>query len=109
MYYLYVYLGLAGVSLAVTSLRSLVVVVGFLRATKGLYENMMNALLKAPTSFFDTTPLGRLLNRLSKDTQDIDDKLPALVQEMLVMLFGMVGVVVVISMSMPVFLLLFVP
>jgi hypothetical protein len=34
-----------------------------LRAAKLLFEDMLNACLYAPMVFFDTTPLGRIVNR----------------------------------------------
>ena len=36
-----------------------------LRAGKKLHENMINKIVYAPMSFFDSTPLGRIQNRFS--------------------------------------------
>ncbi len=43
-----------------------------LNAAKNLHESMLSALLRAPMSFFHSNPLGRILNRFSKDTSDVD-------------------------------------
>ena len=34
-------------------------------------------IIRRPMSFFDTTPIGLLMNRFSKDIDDIDIKIPA--------------------------------
>ncbi|CAG8602800.1 21542_t:CDS:10 [Gigaspora margarita] len=39
-------------------------------AAKNLHNNAIKRVLRAPTSFFDTTPLGRIINRKDVDTCD---------------------------------------
>ncbi|KAJ3058091.1 hypothetical protein HDU99_006972, partial [Rhizoclosmatium hyalinum] len=45
------------------------------RASKNLHEKALERILRAPTSFYDTTPLGRILNRFSRDVDAIDNQL----------------------------------
>ncbi|CAG8789762.1 25600_t:CDS:2, partial [Dentiscutata erythropus] len=40
------------------------------KAAKRLHNNAINRVLRAPISFFDTTPLGRIINRKDIDTCD---------------------------------------
>ena len=47
-----------------------------LRASENLHDQMTKAVLKAPVLFFDTNPVGRILNRFSKDIGCMDDILP---------------------------------
>ena len=42
------------------------------QASEALHKSLLASVLKAPQSFFDTTPLGRILSRFSKDLYSID-------------------------------------
>ncbi|KAJ3100588.1 Multidrug resistance-associated protein 1 [Phlyctochytrium planicorne] len=44
-------------------------------ASKNLHKASVAGILRAPTSFFDSQPIGRLLNRLSRDMESIDREL----------------------------------
>lgn len=47
-----------------------------LRSSESLHDDMVTALLKAPVLFFDSNPIGRILNRFSKDIGCMDEVLP---------------------------------
>lgn len=40
-----------------------------------LHDNALQGVLYAPLRFFDTTPIGRILNRFSRDQESVDDRL----------------------------------
>ncbi|PIA32634.1 hypothetical protein AQUCO_04400075v1 [Aquilegia coerulea] len=70
-----VYILLAvGSSLCVLVRSSLVAIVGLLTAQK-FFTNMLHSVLRAPMSFFDSTPTGRILNRTSTDQSVLDMEL----------------------------------
>lgn len=46
------------------------------RAGSVLYRQTLTAVLYSPMSFFDTNPIGRIANRLSKDVYTVDENLP---------------------------------
>lgn len=54
---------------------------GTLKASKLLHGIMLWAIVRAPLTFFDTTPIGRLLSRFSNDLHALDMKLPELISD----------------------------
>ncbi|ETV79145.1 hypothetical protein H257_07232 [Aphanomyces astaci] len=47
-----------------------------LRGAKKLFSDMLHSLLEAPMSFFDTNPIGRVLNRFGDDIIQVDTAIP---------------------------------
>jgi ABC-type multidrug transport system fused ATPase/permease subunit len=45
------------------------------QASGALHKNLLKSILCAPQSFFDTTPIGRIISRFSKDLYSIDTEL----------------------------------
>lgn len=44
-------------------IRVLMIFMSGLRASRLLYVNLLEVILEAPMAFFDTTPVGRIVNR----------------------------------------------
>ena len=47
------------------------------RAAQSVHMKTLYCVLRAPMSYFDGTPTGRILNRFSKDTNEMDSELPS--------------------------------
>ncbi|KAH0746498.1 hypothetical protein KY285_008155 [Solanum tuberosum] len=60
-------------------LRSLLTVKLGFDASKSVYSTLSSSLFFAPMSFFDSTPLGRMLSRVSSDLSIADIELPFLI------------------------------
>ena len=71
-----IYTGLVCGSLFLAMLRALLFYMASLSSSARLHDRMAVSLLKAPVLFFDTNPLGRILNRFSKDIGSLDEVLP---------------------------------
>ncbi|CAL8127718.1 unnamed protein product [Prunus armeniaca] len=56
--------------------RSLTTVVLGHEASKSLFSQLLNSLFRAPASFYDSTPLGRILSRVSSDLSIVDLDIP---------------------------------
>jgi ATP-binding cassette subfamily C (CFTR/MRP) protein 1 len=80
-----------------------------LRAAKVLFSDLLLAVLRAPMSFFDTTPVGRIVNRFSKDVYGIDEQLMSTLRTYLQTLFNVLSTIVVISTITPIFTICLIP
>lgn len=78
------------------------------RANKSLHHKVLHRVAFSPTVFFDITPLGRILNRFSKDTDNMDMLLPAVFQGLLSFWF-LVGVIIISTAISSPWLLLILP
>lgn len=55
-----------------------------LRGSKTIFKNLLEVVMYAPMSFFDTTPIGRIVNRFSQDMYTIDSQLMTALRSYLV-------------------------
>ncbi|KAL9966836.1 hypothetical protein ACROYT_G024964 [Oculina patagonica] len=67
---------LVGASLVFAIFRAYGFLVVSLRCSERLHDKMVVAILQAPVLFFDSNPVGRILNRFSKDVGCVDELLP---------------------------------
>ena len=54
----------------------IVIRIGALNAAEVLHKDMLYCILRTPLSFFDVTPLGRIINRFNRDIQQVDELIP---------------------------------
>jgi len=66
MYYLTVYALIGFAYMATSLLRECIVFAGSLRASRKIHDQLLHAVMRAKFRFFDSTPLGRIINRFSK-------------------------------------------
>lgn len=66
-----------GPAVVSVSVSSLALYLGTLAAARSLHAALLAGVLRAPSiGFFDCTPVGRVLNRFSKDVDVLDNVLP---------------------------------
>lgn len=96
-YYIGIYGALTGAFATTTLIRSLSNNLSAVRAARKLHFAMLDCIVRVPISFFDTTPVGRVLNRFSKDTDEIDYLLPQSMTEFINCLMQPLGAMIFIS------------
>ena len=79
-----------------------------LNVSRNSHHAMVHRVLRAPTSFFDTTPMGRILNRFSRDMENVDMSISDCLRQILNMVFTLLGTVAVVVYTSP-FILIVVP
>ncbi|TVU18536.1 hypothetical protein EJB05_34641 [Eragrostis curvula] len=71
-----VYIAIGVCSVFFILFRSLSAVVLGVQTSRSLFSQLLNSLFRAPMSFFDSTPLGRVLSRVSSDLSIVDLDVP---------------------------------
>ncbi|GAW21801.1 hypothetical protein ANO14919_113260 [Xylariales sp. No.14919] len=108
--YLGIYFAFGVGSAALTVVQTLILwIFCSIEASRKLHERMATAIFRAPMSFFNTTPAGRILNRFSSDIYRLDEIL-ARTFNMLFVNFARSGfTLIVISVGTPAFVALIIP
>ncbi|XP_019442088.1 PREDICTED: ABC transporter C family member 10-like isoform X2 [Lupinus angustifolius] len=71
-----VYLLLGVISTLFLLIRTLTTVAMGIQSSKSLFLQLLNSLFRAPMTFYDSTPLGRILSRVSSDLSILDLDIP---------------------------------
>ncbi|XP_062186348.1 ABC transporter C family member 3-like [Phragmites australis] len=104
-----VYVALALVSSLCIFIRSHFLVIAGCKTATILFEKMHECIFRAPMSFFDSTPSGRILNRASTDQSTVDTRLFDLMGYLLFPAIEILGTIILMSqIAWPVFVI-FIP
>jgi ABC-type multidrug transport system fused ATPase/permease subunit len=107
--YLIVYIIWGVLQIVITLLSGVLFAYACALAARRLHDRALKKVFRAPMSYFDTTPLGRILNRFSKDVDNLDSMIPE-TSRMFFYTFGLVfGTTILIGAVFPYFFLALVP
>ncbi|KAG8875451.1 hypothetical protein FRC20_003865 [Serendipita sp. 405] len=105
LFYVVIYgaIGVGGVIL--TSLNTVVQYSGAIRASRALFRRLLNSLVHATFRFHDTTPTGRILNRLSRDMEVVDSSVSDSLRAVLFRVSTFIASMVIVAYIFPLFLI----
>ncbi|KIV99658.1 uncharacterized protein PV09_08713 [Verruconis gallopava] len=104
-YYLGVYAILGIAFMFVTLLREGVLFGGSIAASRRMHQELMEKIMHAKFRFFDSTPLGQIMNRFSKDIEAVDQEIAPVAVGVIHCLASILTIVVLISVITPGFLI----
>lgn len=92
-----------------TMILSIVIAITTLNASKSMHKAMLERVLKSAMEFFDTTPLGRIVNRFAKDVDVCDNTLPMNLRQWLNTFANFLGTIILIIVLVPIFGVVVIP
>ncbi|KAL6455854.1 hypothetical protein MHYP_G00357050 [Metynnis hypsauchen] len=100
-FYLGIYSGLTVATVIFGFMRSLMMFNALVRSAQTLHNRMFNCILRTPVRFFDINPIGRILNRFSKDIGHLDSLLPWTFVDFIQVFLQIIGVIAVAASVIP--------
>ncbi|CAF0941211.1 unnamed protein product [Brachionus calyciflorus] len=80
-----------------------------MRSSRFLHSSMLFSILRSNMQFFESTPIGRIINRFSKDVEAVENMIPMSYRILVRCLFQVIVTVIMISITTPWFLVPLVP
>jgi ATP-binding cassette subfamily C (CFTR/MRP) protein 1 len=107
--YLGIYGGIGLVQAITTMALALVIGLSTLSGAKLLHKQMLIRIMMSPMSFFDTTPIGRIVNRFAKDVDVCDNTLPGNLRSWLSTFANFIATIISIVVVLPLFCVVIIP
>ncbi|KAF7297335.1 Multidrug resistance-associated ABC transporter protein [Mycena indigotica] len=107
--YIAVYAGMGAAMGVFSFLLSFAFALVSLMASLRLFKAALAHVLRSPTSFFDTTPMGRILSRLVKDQDTLDNELSMNTFQLLTTFSSVLGTVALVFYTFPYLGIIFAP
>ncbi|KAH5535557.1 hypothetical protein HBI27_170090 [Parastagonospora nodorum] len=104
-YFLVVYAILGLIFMFITFLREGFLFGGSLAASRRIHERLIQKVTHAKFRFFDQTPLGQLMNRFSKDIENVDQEVAPVAIGVVHCFASIITIVILISIITPAFLI----
>ncbi|KPA84124.1 putative mitochondrial ATP-binding cassette protein subfamily C, member 1, putative (ABCC1) [Leptomonas pyrrhocoris] len=107
--YMWVYLGCVLLGTLTVPTRFTFSFEAMRRGTVAMHHIMLHSVSRGTMEFFDTTPLGRILNRFSRDVDVADNNLPISMLQVMNCLFALLSSTIITFSTQPLVLLALVP
>ncbi|KAJ3130188.1 Canalicular multispecific organic anion transporter 2 [Nowakowskiella sp. JEL0407] len=100
-----IYVGVYAILTAAITLgvmgRGFMISAAVIKKSKALHERLLNAILHAPMSFYDITPVGQILSNFARHLFIVDDFLPESMLQVLSFIPILVGTVILVCIVVP--------
>jgi ATP-binding cassette, subfamily C (CFTR/MRP), member 1 len=80
-----------------------------MKSSRLLHNNMLYSIMRSSMSFFESTPTGRIINRFSKDIEQIESVLPNSYKGLTRCLLQVLTTIIMIALPTPYFLAVMIP
>ncbi|KAI9486755.1 MAG: hypothetical protein EXX96DRAFT_550463 [Benjaminiella poitrasii] len=102
-YYIGIYVAICTANILFDLGRNILVYWGSIRGARTMFDSLLNRIIHSPMRFFDTTPLGRILNRFGKDVTTVDMQIARSSSMLIECVTGVIASTVIISVITPQF------
>lgn len=103
-YYIGIYVAICFSYILFDGLRNIIIYWGSIRGARTLFDSLIDRIIHAPMRFFDTTPVGRILNRFGKDVSTVDMQIARSASFLIECVTGIIASTIVITTITPQFL-----
>lgn len=105
LFYILIYAVIGFLYAFTASSRLVIVFLCGIKASNTIFKDVMENILHARLRFFDKTPLGRIMNRFSKDIEAVDQEITPFAEGVFIFIVQCVSTLVLISLITPGFLI----
>ncbi|KZT29756.1 multidrug resistance-associated ABC transporter [Neolentinus lepideus HHB14362 ss-1] len=107
--YMAVYAGLGAAEAVFAFVTNLSFTLASLSASLAMFQGALIHVLRSPVSFFDTTPMGRIISRLAKDQDTVDFEVSMVSYALLTGAMNVLGTVALVFYTFPYLGIIFLP
>ncbi|KAH3901580.1 uncharacterized protein SCDLUD_001343 [Saccharomycodes ludwigii] len=105
-FYLLIYFGIGVLYATLSAAKSIINFIAGINASRKIFVAVLEKVLYAKLRFFDSTPIGRIMNRFSKDIESVDQELTPFVEGAFISLVQCISTIFLIGYITPGFLII---
>ncbi|KAI8923601.1 ABC transporter type 1, transmembrane domain-containing protein, partial [Entophlyctis helioformis] len=109
MFYVGIYAIFGLTVILANNIQLITVLYGSFTASRRVHDNLLEKILHAPLRFFEITPVGRILNRFSKDIENLDNTVIESIENFVARIIQGVTIISIIGSITPPFLVIAIP
>ncbi|EFA76770.1 ABC transporter C family protein [Heterostelium album PN500] len=107
--FLFCFIGIGFGSILITCFRTITFFSYCVKVGRYLHNKLFSAILRAPMWFFDTTPLGRIINRFTRDLDSVDNLISSSIAQYINFFLTVIGTIIIMATVIPKLLIVLAP